>query len=587
MIVELAGPVGAGKSAVANGLPEALRTRGISVSHLNEIARFNRPRAWMWNAWFAARHPRLAWAAWRAVAGAPIPWWHRRMIFGLVLGVGGRIAYARRLVPSGHVVVVDEGLVHRAVNLYGWYPHPPAQAVQRYISLIPLPDALIAVDTDPEAATRRVLARGVPKRLAGRTDDDVAAFIAQARDVVTVAVATVRRRREAKVISVTNRTTLPRAVSNAARSTSRLVVGSNGDRTDLAFRPGLPIVARPDRAVARMRLRRSGGIPGSQLAPVLDRYGLHVIGRPRVLSAPGARGATVRVMTSSGDVVVKRYKHSLDPTALTIEHAVLTELAASDVPVPHLRRAEDGASSVVVDDASFAVFDAIRGYRHPHELIMASSDRRQLETIAGRLLARVHASLEEVDVPASSTLGFAADRTTRVRDVDWYATVLADAPVARRVRAWVTETLRHLSESFQAARLPLTVVHGDYGPYNLMVRAGNLPVVLDFELARRDWRMVDLATGLGWFARRRWSTDVGAARRVLVAYREASGAVHEELARIPDVAAFLALQRAVIAWSRARPGGSVDWEAVARQRVIQAEDLLAGRHYLNAACRRW
>ena len=218
---------------------------------------------------------------------------------------------------------------------------------------------------------------------------------------------------------------------------------------------------------------------------------------------------------------------------------------------------------------------------------MASGDRRQLESIAGRLLARLHTSLAEADVPTSATLAFAVDGTTRVRDVDWYATALADAPAPRRVREWVTATLRHLSESFDAERLPLTVVHGDYGPYNLMVRAGSIPVVLDFELARRDWRLVDLATGLGWFGKRRWSFDVGAARRLLDAYRDASGTPVEELARIPDMAAFLALQRAVIAWSRSQPGSLVDWETVARQRIIQAEDLLAGRHYLNAACRRW
>ena len=68
--------------------------------------------------------------------------------------------------------------------------------------------------------------------------------------------------------------------SNAARSTSRLVVAVNDDRGDLAFKPNLPMVARPDRAVARLLIRRSGGIPGSQLAPVLHRYGLQVIGRP-------------------------------------------------------------------------------------------------------------------------------------------------------------------------------------------------------------------------------------------------------------------------------------------------------------------
>ena len=587
MIVEFAGPVGAGKSSVARELPDALRARGISVSHLTEVARFSRPRAWLWTIRFAAGHPRLALSAWRAVAKAPIPWWHRRLIFGLVLGVGGRIAYARRQVPARHVVLVDEGLVHRAVNLFGWYAQPPAEAVRRYAALVPLPDALVAVDTDADAARDRVLARGVPKRLQGRSEGEVADFIARARVVATTAVKTVKRREGATVINVTNRQSLRRSVSNVARSTSRLVDPSHGEAGDLVFRPQAPMILRPDRSAARLRIRRRGGIPRAQVEDVLRRYGLIAMGRPRTLSAPGARGATVRLKTSGGEVVVKRYKATLDPTALRIEHAVLTALGGSDVPVPHLRRAIEGETSVDIEGASFAVFDAIRGYRHPHELILAAGDRHRLETIAGRLLASVHRSLSEALVPASATLGFSPDGRQRVRDVEWHARLLADAPAPRRVRAWVIATLWHLTETFEAERLPTTVIHGDFGPYNLLVRPGSVPVLLDFELARRDWRMVDLATGLGWFAGRRWSFDQGAARRVLEAYRDDSGALDEELARIPDVAAFLALQRAVVAWSRARDDLAIDWQAEARARILQAEDLLAGRHALNAVCRRW
>jgi Ser/Thr protein kinase RdoA (MazF antagonist) len=470
------------------------------------------------------------------------------LIFGLVLGVGGRIAYARRLVPPRHVVLVDEGLVHRAVNLFGWYPQPSAEAVRHYASLVPLPDALVSVQADPDDARARAFARGAPKRLAGRSDDDVSAFIDRARQVTMTAVKTVRGRNGVHVINVHNRTSLRRTVSNVARSTSRLVETSNGDPGDLVFRPRAPMMARPDRAAARLRIRRSGAIPRSQVEVVLNRYGLHAEGRARTLSAPGARGATVRVMTSGGEVVVKRYKETLDPTALSIEHAVLTALAASDVPVPRLRQTMRGETCVSVGGARFAVTDAIRQFRHPHELVMAPADRRQFETIAGRLLARLHSSLEQVEAPISATLGFSGPGSQRVRDVDWLATLLADAPAPRRLQAWITATLGRLTETFEAERLSTTVIHGDYGPYNVMVRADHVPVVLDFELARRDWRLVDLAKGIGWFARRRWSFDVGAARRLLEAYQEASGMLDEELARIPDMAAFLALQRAVIAW---------------------------------------
>jgi len=110
---------------------------------------------------------------------------------------------------------------------------------------------------------------------------------------------------------------------------------------------------------------------------------------------------------------------------------------------------------------------------------------------------------------------------------------------------------------------------------------------VDFELARRDWRLVDVATAMGWFAQRRRSFDVTAARRFLDAYRQASAASEDELQRIPQVAAYLALQRAVVAWGRSQDGGLLDWDTEARQRIVMAEELLAGRHPLNAAVRRW
>jgi Ser/Thr protein kinase RdoA (MazF antagonist) len=74
---------------------------------------------------------------------------------------------------------------------------------------------------------------------------------------------------------------------------------------------------------------------------------------------------------------------------------------------------------------------------------------------------------------------------------------------------------------------------------------------------------------------------------MLNAYAEASDALDEELARIPDMAAFLALQRASVAWSRAESEPTGGWETEARHRILMAEDLLAGRHPLNAVVRRW
>jgi Ser/Thr protein kinase RdoA (MazF antagonist) len=588
MIVELAGPVGAGKSAVADGLPEALRARGVSASHLHEVARFSRPRTWLWNARFAVTHPRLAWAAGRAVLRAPIPWWHRRLILGLVLGVGGRIDFARRLVPRQHVVIVDEGLIHRSVNLFGWYHVPPLEAIRRYVALVPLPDELIYVEADPAEEHARALARGLPKRLAGRSGEDVAAFVAHARDVAETAVGEMLdARSDAVVVRLRNQRSLRRTITNAANATARLSTAVGKGSGDTLFRPRGPIVLRPDRLLARRAARRSGAIPSAQLVAVLERYHLTVTGRPRTLSAPGARGATARVPTSGGEVVVKRYKDGVDPSTAAIEHLVLEKLAAEAFPAPRLRRASGGETLIGLDGACYAVYDAIHGHRHPHELAMMPGDRRQLEVVAGRLLAELHRALERTEVPASPSLGFRERGGPRVRDVSWYTSRLASAPAPRRVRAWADAALWRLWETLDRSELPLTVVHGDYGPYNLLVRRGSVPVLVDFELARLDWRLVDLATGLPWYAQRRRGFDVPAARRMLDAYREASGAPGDELQRIPEVLAFLALGRAVVAWTRAEGEAAPRWNAEARHRVVLAEDLLAGRHPLNAVVHRW
>jgi Ser/Thr protein kinase RdoA (MazF antagonist) len=584
MIVELLGPIGAGKSAIANALPAALRERGVAASPIREMARFERPATLLWDLRFVLGHPRLAWQALRAVTGSPIPWWHRRLILGLVIGAGGQAQRVRRAARR-HVVIVDEGLVHRSVNLFAWHATPPADAVQRYVERVPTDGVLVYVDASPTTAKRRTDARGWPKRLVGRSPEELAAFAANARKVTTLAI-DVAEQRGSRVIRVKNRYSLRRSVNGIADQVAALVAEPRRRRPAVVFRPRLPMLTRPDRLRQRLAVRlRGAGIPPGDLAAVLEPYGLEARGRPHVLTAPGARGVALRVRTAKGVVVVKRYKDTVDGPAVEIEHTVLDALAGRAIAAPRLRRDRDGRSSQVVDGRCHAVYDYVAGYRHPHELLMAGMDRRQLEKIAGGLLASLHLALESVTVPASSTLGFHGRQGERVRDLEWFTGRLRASPAPRRVRAWMEASLWRLGETFADEDLPRTVVHGDFGPYNLLVRRNAVPVIVDFELARLDWRLVDVATALPRFAQRRRRFDMGAARRVLTAYREASGASEEEIRFVPEMLAFLSLQRATIAWERSAGADGMRWDAEARMRTLLAEDLIEGRHPLNRVVR--
>jgi Ser/Thr protein kinase RdoA (MazF antagonist) len=586
MILELLGPIGAGKSAIANALPKALRERGIAASPVRELTRIDRRASLLvWGARFAIGHPRLMWSAVRAVLGAPIPWWHRRLILGLVLGAGSQTQRMRRAARD-HVLLVDEGLVHRSVNLFAWYPEPPLDALQRYVDRVPMDGTLVYVDASPTTTRRRTVARGWPKRLVGRSPEEMAAFAANARSVVSQAI-DIAERRGATVIRIKNRHSLRRSVNEIADHVVGLVQRSpTGLLSAGVFQPKLPILARPDRAIGRFVLRRGGtGIEPAIVDALLERYGLRAIDRARTLTAPRARGSVLLVPTQQGDVVVKRYKDGVDHSAVEIEHAVLDALAGSGIAAPRLRRTEHAASSQWLDDRCYAVYDYIAGHRHPHELLMASVDRHQLEMIAGRILAMLHLALESTRVPASPRLGFSKRGGRRVRDIEWHTARLRAAPVPRRVRAWMEASLWRLAETFTAHELPLTVVHGDFGPYNLLIRRNDVPVVVDFELARLDWRLVDVATALPRFAQRRRHFDVGAARRVLDAYREGIGASEAEIQLLPEMLAFLSLQRAAVAWERGGDADSAHSGAEARSRTVLAEQLLLGQHPLNDVVR--
>jgi Ser/Thr protein kinase RdoA (MazF antagonist) len=61
------------------------------------------------------------------------------------------------------------------------------------------------------------------------------------------------------------------------------------------------------------------------------------------------------------------------------------------------------------------------------------------------------------------------------------------------------ESLIELENSLRQAELPRFLVHGDYGPYNLLFRPNAPVVILDFEISRLDWRTIDILDALRRF----------------------------------------------------------------------------------------
>lgn len=64
---------------------------------------------------------------------------------------------AKRALPPGSVLVIDEGFVNRAVSLFGYrFSDADRLDLARYVRSVPAPDLVLHVDTAPDVAERRM-----------------------------------------------------------------------------------------------------------------------------------------------------------------------------------------------------------------------------------------------------------------------------------------------------------------------------------------------------------------------------------------------------------------------------------------------
>jgi Ser/Thr protein kinase RdoA (MazF antagonist)/ribose 1,5-bisphosphokinase PhnN len=616
-VIELVGPVGAGKSTLRAHLAAALAGRGVEV--LEPAAAVDRVlrrsalgpiagpllgsrigplvRTVVVDLPFGVgrlvRHPRLGRSVVGALAASPIPGWHRRIIFRRWIEVAGRDALVRPRLAPGEVVVFDEGLIHRAVNLFAWRPDATADSVKGYLALVPPPDAVVVVQAGSGVAAERLAERGLPKRLEGREPGHVAAFLERTRRVLritdgwlaTAGLPVVRVDNEGpeEAIDTQLEAQLTRLAGVLRGAGSIAPVGP-------AFRPGVGGIPRP--AAVRSLVGRRARVPQPPLA-VLARLGIRAHGKGR--PAGGGRGSSLILDTDRGRILLKRYKATVAVDSVRGEHAVLNYLEATAFPAPRLVAGADGETLVEEAGRLYAAFSYVVGHRRADARLLPPGAARHLAATAGGTLGVLHATLAGFVPPTSSPNGFTSPAGPRVRDVDWYRALIADAPaslqgsghpaaggLAQRLDPVAME-LGRLDATLSSAEPTRGVVHGDYGPYNLLVRPGRPIVVVDFELARLDWWLTDLVTAIPRFAigRRGWSEDRAIA--FVTGYLERNAISPAELERLPEVGAYLALRRAIVCVARWVESTDDEWLAEATEKMNLATAYLDRRHPLPDA----
>ncbi|HEX2980939.1 MAG TPA: phosphotransferase [Anaerolineaceae bacterium] len=353
------------------------------------------------------------------------------------------------------------------------------------------------------------------------------------------------------------------------------------------IRPALQL-PRPDRIAWKSLWGYPRSLTSEQalpLASLVERYGLSLTHSVREMGDAG-RSHNWLLETGSGKKVLKSYKEAVDREQIIQEHSILAQLADRRFPAPRLVAARGGETWVEEQGAHYALFDYLEGYYQFHKQLFVPNQTRAFLRTAGAALASLHQTLRDFEPTGKNPNGFISVEGPRWRGLEWFLGKLKTSQETNRRQRdncsddvhgelvnrspWIEERLAQLEESLQHAPLTRVIIHGDYGPYNLLLKPGSPVVILDFELARVDWRLTDLAFSMMTFARNRLGFQLEKFRVFLQGYQETGAIPPEELRYLPLVCEYLSLRRAIVCWFRSLGTEQEKWlsEAIDRLSIV-------------------
>lgn len=329
--------------------------------------------------------------------------------------------------------------------------------------------------------------------------------------------------------------------------------------------PPIVYFPRPGRLSAGVQSRlRKPDIDADTVRVVLAAaYGLELTAPPENLPNT-RRNRNLIVHTPVGKRVFKHYRRDWRPATIEFEHSVLGRLADIGSPAPRLVAARAGRTWVERAGQFYCLFEFIDGVNYSSAYLLRSH-RLALTRLLGGILARIHRDLAGFRPAGRHHLGFAGYEGPRHRDMAWHAARVAEMsaasaelpdPTDRAHAQWlaaragyIVDEMARLDEQLNSASLPRLVIHGDYGMHNLVVRALDQATPVDFELARLEWRLSDMASCLSKMRFASGAYDFESMRQFMDGYRAANPIGRDEWRWFPDALRYYRLMGAVGYWN--------------------------------------
>lgn len=252
----------------------------------------------------------------------------------------------------------------------------------------------------------------------------------------------------------------------------------------------------------------------AEATSVLAQWGVSGEGHWRLVGAlPGAQGGLLRpVLEIDGERwALRRQAPELTEADIRFRHNFMRHLASAGLPVPSLKSRPDGHTWALAHDSLYE----LQGYL-PGELYVTedAQARDRLASAAETLGALHQASAEFAWQPFAwpeerSAANLALAYVARVREA-------AENTGSTHLRVGLQRVADGCEERIAAAAgllatghpgPPQLHIHGDYQPHNIAFAGPQVAALYDFDAARWEQRIYELAYALFFFTGLRWDAN--------------------------------------------------------------------------------
>lgn len=238
-----------------------------------------------------------------------------------------------------------------------------------------------------------------------------------------------------------------------------------------------------------------------ELATVLSHYDLGIIEKIQEFPRGSRKAPKIVLKTDTGNYLLKRRARGKDdPYKVAFCHSLQFRLADQQFPLPHLIGTKDNNNSMLqLHNRLYEMFEYIKGVSYDMSL-EATSD-------SGKILALFHKLLKDFKPDYETPKG----SYHQARPV--YAALKAIPGTMKRVEAanneeeakHINDLARFLFDSYSGAAKkvdelglpdwPAQIIHSDWHAGNLLFRGQRVVAVIDYDAARIQPRMIDIANG--------------------------------------------------------------------------------------------